>query len=109
MAQMLINGERVILGALTVKRGINMNGENQEMFLGGQLATHRYFEEIKTIKTERMILRGVYVFEESFGSEDHEIIYTFSAASVDLIGGESHLTTDEIIALEKTMYKGEST
>lgn len=107
MAEIMINDSRVVKGALSVRRFLDTSGEKPMLVVMGQLETHLYFEEIKKIESERLILEDVFVFEESFGSKDHEIIYSFTAASLELTGGESHLNSKEIADLEKRLYGGD--
>lgn len=108
MAEILINGSRVVKGALSVRRVLDAAEGVAKLIVGGQLSTHLYFDEITKIETDRLTLEGVSVFQEDFGSENHEIIYTFTAASLELTGGESHLPKSEIEKLERVLYGGES-
>lgn len=104
MAIIVINNERQIQGRLTFTRSLDMSGEKPMLTMMGTLMTHRYFEEIHSIETERLQITGVTVIEESFGSESHEIAYTFHATGMELVGGESHLSEPDVLKLENKLY-----
>lgn len=107
MAEMLINGQRAIKGKLTVTRSLDMSQNPPVLTIVGELVTHRYFEEINTIETERLNVEGVTVLQEVFGSEDNCISYAFIATAINLDGGESNLPDNKVDELENKLFGGE--
>jgi hypothetical protein len=77
----------------------------------GILSTHRYFEEISQIETRRYVLKGVEVFQEDFGSDDHQIAYSFTAKELIVKGidenNESLFSYEEIKKIESELYSDE--
>ena len=102
MAQLSINDKYIVNGRLTVKRSINEEGE---IFIQGVLATHLYFEEIGSIDSYRYRLEDIEVLEESFGSEDHDIIYKFEAKELEVKGGMTVLNPKYITNIESKLYE----
>lgn len=105
MAKIIINNENEVNGKLSISRRLVSN-DNIEVT--GQLATHRYFEEIDYIESERYILTGVKIIEEEFGSNDFDILYTFKAKYLDIKGGETNLPEYVIEEIEKKEYFNEN-
>jgi hypothetical protein len=79
MAEIVINGSIAIEGKLTVNRALVQQDGVQAIVVEGALRTEKYIEEIDDIQTERFSVLGVQVIQESFGSEDKEIVYVFTA------------------------------
>jgi hypothetical protein len=104
MANIIINTNTIVLGRLTVVRAKDNSSGKPMQVISGQLATHKYFEEIFQIETDRYILKGVDIIQEAFGSEDFDILYTFTAKDIDVIGGESIYSEDEIKKIEDKKY-----
>ena len=48
----------------------------------GQLTTHKYFEEITKIESDRFVLENVEVTDETFGTNDFNILYDLRASQV---------------------------
>ena len=82
MAGIRINNKIVAKGRLSIVRSVDFSKKPPILTIEGKLATHRYLEEINSIESERFFLYGVKVFQESFGSEDFDIIYSFTANSL---------------------------
>lgn len=72
------NEEILVNGRMTFKvsKAIDNDGEDLIICLG-QLTTHKYFEEIRKIETDRYILENVEVTDETFGTNDFDILYDF--------------------------------
>lgn len=104
MAEIVINGNQLINGKFTIIR----EAKDNEIVTHGHLITHRYFEEIHTLETDRYRVKGVRVFVESFGSDDFNIVYEFTAKELDVKFEQSNLTDREIEAMEKKIYGGET-
>lgn len=101
MAQVSINDEYVVNGRLTVRR---FKDENNEIKIVGTLATHYYIEEILKLETFRYSIEGIEVAEEVFGSDDFDIVYNFTADSLDIKYGISDLNNELINNIEKSIY-----
>lgn len=77
MSMLNINGGQVE-GKMTVNQEIDEKDPNL-IHIVGALATKEYFEEINKIESERLLVKGITVYKESFGTEDDEIVYHFVA------------------------------
>jgi hypothetical protein len=104
MAKIIINGTKEILGKLSIARAADFSKNPVEVSVGGQLSTHRYFEEIDSIETDRYKVTGVMVFQENYGSEDFDVVYSFTAEKFVVKGGESNLSEDDITVFEDGIY-----
>ena len=104
MATIIINKHHKVKGRLSISRGLT---ENDDIIIGAILTTHRYFEEIKEIESERYHLTDVKIIKEDFGSNDFDIQYTLVAQYLEIKNGETNLPIDVIEAIEKEMYKDE--
>lgn len=104
MKEISINDGKLVKGKFSV---VNEN-ENGQIVSYGQLVTHRYYEEINTIESERYLAENVEVVKEEFGSEDFYILYTFTC-DLTIKGGETPYTDEEIEEYELTneLFGGE--
>ena len=85
MAQIKINKDRFVEGKFTVKqRLVEDEKGNGNVVVHGIFSTHDYIEELNTLESERYLLLGVKVFEETFGTNDYEITYEFTAESLTI-------------------------
>lgn len=110
MAKLLINNEKVVKGKLTITRTLNQ--EKTGFIYNGVLATHYYIEEIKSIEAERFSIDGVEVYQESYGSDDFDILYNFTFKDFELKdilnkGYGTILSEEEIFNLEEKLYKND--
>lgn len=108
MAKLKIRNEQYedfnVNGKMTFKVSKVLNEEGDEqMVCFGQLATHKYFETIQEIETDRYILRGVEVTDETFGTNDFNILYEFEAQDWEV--KEEYLSEETIEMIEKEEYK----
>lgn len=110
MANIIINNRITAKGKLSVSRTLN---ENKDGFIiTGAFASHLYYEDIKSLETNRFKVSGIQVYEEGFGSDDYNIIYNFIADKFvlkDVIedGIGYILYSEEIKQIEDEMYKDE--
>ena len=79
MAEIVVNGSTAIEGKLTVNRALVEVDGQETIVVEGALRTETYIEEIEDIQSERFSVMGVQVVQESFGSEEKEIVYVFRA------------------------------
>lgn len=110
MAKIIINNEIRANGKLSVSRAINE--EKSGFIISGVFATHLYYEDIKTLESNRFGLSGVEVYQESFGSDDYDILYHFTAKSINLKdyiedGIGYMLYSEEMKMIEEEMYKND--
>ena len=105
MAKIILNGNKEVKGLLTARRKLLDDGN---ILVSGELLTHRYIEDIYSIKTERYAFSDVTVHTEEFASNDFMIRYEFFAKSVEIMGGESNLPFAVINELESEFFKNES-
>lgn len=113
MAQITINDKLAVNGKMTFNRTLIADEEGNNSFLiTGVLSTHLYFEEITKIETSRYILNGVEVYQESYGSDDYDIVYSFRSKDL-IIKGEEYegvkfiLYPEEMEEIENKMYKND--
>jgi len=111
MAEIVINDTRYARGKLSITRQADIKSNPTKIVVSGVLSIHRYFEEITQLETRRYILKGVNVYEEDYGSDDHSIIYKFIADELIVKGidenCESLFTYEEVNKLEKELYPEE--
>lgn len=63
MAKIIVNNEVRTNGKLSATRALNE--EKNGFIISGVFATHLYYENIKTLESERFALSGVEVYQES--------------------------------------------
>lgn len=73
----------------------------------GQLTTHKYFEEITKIESDRFVLENVEVTDETFGTNDFNILYDFQVNNFGWSIKEDYLSQEAINAIEKDEYKND--
>lgn len=99
------NKVKNVKGRLSFETRLIENEEGEKTIaVKGQMTTHRYFEEIEQIETDRYLLEDITVYNEVFGSEDFKILYNFVANSYLIKGGESNLSEELIAELEKQEF-----
>lgn len=118
MAQVKINKERFVEGRFTVKQRVVDTDEmiidkdgnevpKQEIVIHGIFSTHDYIEELDILESERYLIQGVHVFEETFGTNDYEIIYEFTADSFTV---KKDYVPDKVkVIVEANLYQDENT
>lgn len=100
------NSEEIVNGKMTFKISKIIDDQAMEdIVCYGKLATHKYFEEIKEIKTDRFILKGINVTDETFGTNDFNILYDFEASDWEII--ENCLSEETISKIEEEEYKND--
>ena len=106
MAQIKINKDRFVEGKFTVKqRLVEDEKGNGNVVVHGIFSTHDYIEELNTLESERYLLLGVKVFEETFGTNDYEITYEFTAESLTI---KDDYVPDKVKAVvEADLYQDE--
>ena len=107
----ITNGDNDTLevnGRMTFKvsKVVDENGD-ESMVCFGQLTTHKYFEEITKIETDRFVLNNVEVTEETFGTNDFNILYEFQVNNYGWDIKENYLSEETIKAIEKEEYKND--
>lgn len=110
MANIIINNRFSANGKLSVDRTLN---ETKDGFIiTGVFASHLYYEDIKSLESNRFKVSGVQVYQESFGSDDYNILYHFIADKFtlkDLMqdGIGYILYGEEMEMIEDEMYKND--
>ncbi len=109
MAKLIItnddNKEIKVEGKMTFKvsKAIKEDG-TETMICIGQLATHKYFEEITKIESDRFILENVEVTDEVFGTNDFNILYEFEVHNYGWTIKEDYLCEEAIAEIEDKEY-----
>lgn len=121
MAKIIINDNLQVNGKLNIERSlieesyIDSNGNSkikQYLKIEGILSTHLYFEDIEKIETNRYELLDVEVYKEAFASDDYNILYYFTAKTLNVLGSSKNgvsyiLYGEEMRMIEEEMYKNE--
>lgn len=110
MAKLVINDNLLIKGKLSFERALNEEGT--AFIIQGVLSTHLYFDDIEKIDSNRFTLDGVEVYKETFGSDDYNILYHFTAKQLEVLGYKQNGATyllygEEMKMIEDEMYKDE--
>lgn len=102
------NEELLVNGRMTFKvsKAIDEHG-NETMVCLGQLTTHKYFEEIRRIETDRFILENVEVTDETFGTNDFDILYDFQVHNFGWHVKDNYLSDETIKKIEQIEYKND--
>lgn len=104
MARIILNNNKEVKGLLTASRKLLDDGN---ILISGELLTHRYIEDIYSIRTERYEFSDVTVHSEEFASNDFMIRYEFFADAMKITGGESNLPLEVINKIEEEYFKDE--
>ena len=95
-------------GRMTFKVSKAFNDVGDEIMVClGQLTTHKYFEEITKIESDRFVLENVEVTDETFGTNDFNILYDFQVNDFGWSIKEDYLSQEAINAIEKDEYKND--
>lgn len=110
MAKLVINDNLLVNGKLSFERALNEEGT--AFIIQGVLSTHLYFDDIEKIDSNRFTLDGVEVYKETFGSDDYNILYHFTAKQLEVLGYKQNGATyllygEEMKMIEDEMYKDE--
>lgn len=110
MANIIINNRFSANGKLSVDR--TLNEAKDGFIITGVFASHLYYEDIKSLESNRFKVSGVQVYRESFGSDDYNILYHFIADKFtlkDLMqdGIGYILYGEEMEMIEDEMYKND--
>lgn len=101
MAKININDELIVNGKMTIRR---YETENASIRIAGTFATHGYIDEIHTLTSYRYRLTGIRVYEEVFGSDDYDIVYNFTAESIEIPDGLTNLEDVEMNMYDEKLY-----
>lgn len=84
MAHVIVNDsdDLIVEGRLSLSRKL----VDDQIVTEGRFATHYYFEEIEQLETTRYLINNVQVFQEDFGTEDFDIVYSF-VGELEVKGG----------------------
>lgn len=116
MATILLNSKADNLKTVTVKGNVsfshnaqydNETGDWVDAGIVGELITHTYCDDIKSIETDRYLITDCTVIGESFGTADFNIVYKFVADKVTVL--DDPLSSEEIEAIENKVYAYEKT
>lgn len=78
MTNFIINDELYAIGEMSM----NQEMVNGQIVVNGILQLDMYIPDIQSIKTDTFGIFGVNVFKESFGTNDKNVIYYFTANSI---------------------------
>ena len=106
MARLIINNKKEVKGYMTASTKTNSVGN---VILVGELLTHRHFNDINRIETDRYLLEDVSIVGFSIGSNDFFIKYEFECELDNLTfkGGETNLNEILIREIEVEMFSDE--
>lgn len=102
---LIINDVYPVFGELSISRELVTDDVGrQSIDIRGAVSMHDYFDEIRSIESDRYIVNGVQVFHEGFGSSDLRIAYTFRAKELLINGGRRLLDGAALIDAEKERW-----
>lgn len=106
MANIKINNKKELKGHLSAQTKADYDGN---LIMIGELYTHRYLDHITQIETDRYLFEDVSVVGFAIGSNDFFIKYDFECDldSLTFKGGETNLSEQQIIEIEKEMFSSE--
>lgn len=110
MAEIIINDKIRANGKFSFNRFFD--SERNIVEIRGVFATHLYYEDIRSLESPRFKLKGLEVYEQSFGSDDYDIVYHFIAKDFELKdviddGIGYILYSEEMQMIEDEMYKND--
>lgn len=80
MKEIIINNQFLTQGQMSIRQ----YKENGKVTVEGILQIEEYFDDIQSIQSDYLLVTGVDVFSEAFGTEDKDIIYNFKAEVLNL-------------------------
>lgn len=116
MATILLNSKVDDLKTITVKGNVSFShaaqydsdtGDWVDAGIVGELTTHTYCEDIRSIESDRYLISDCTVIGENFGTADFNIVYKFIADKVTVL--DDPLTPEEIKEIEDKVYAYEKT
>ena len=118
MARIKINKEYYVEGKFTVKQKVVETGNviededgneipEQAMLVHGIFSTHDYIDQLDCIESERYLIQDINVYEESFGSNDYEITYEFTAGY--FVVKDDYVPDKVKAVVEADIYQNENT
>lgn len=87
MSEIKINDKHNIKGKVSLVNELDDSSSPAVISYSGVLSTDLYIENIDKIETDKFIINGVRVYYESIGSETGEVLYQFTAMSVEIDEG----------------------
>lgn len=110
MAEIIINDKIRANGKFSFNRVFD--SERNIVEIRGVFATHLYYEDIRSLESPRFKLKGLEIYEQSFGSDDYDILYHFIAKDFELKdvmddGIGYILYGEEMQMIEDEMYKND--
>jgi len=76
-----VNRKRNIEGKFSFGVGLDETNKPAKVIISGVFQSAEYIEEITELENDRYIINNIKVNHESFGSEDEEIVYSFTAGN----------------------------
>ena len=116
MATILLNSKADDLKTITIKGNLSFShnaqydSENNEWVdagVVGELITHTYCDDIRSIESDRYLITDCTVIGENFGTADFNIVYKFVAEKITVLNDP--LSTEEIKEIEDRVYAYEKT
>lgn len=92
MSDIKVNDKLMVDGKFSVAAKLDSSVNPPVVVIGGVFQSADYIEEITKLENERYIVSGIKVSQESFGSEEEDIYYEFTAAAIKVKrkGGKSN-------------------
>jgi hypothetical protein len=82
MSDIKVNDKLTVEGKFSVATTVNNATKPPQVQINGVFQSAEYIEEITKLENDRYVIAGVKISQESFGSEEEDIFYTFTAGSV---------------------------
>ena len=102
--------KKEVKGLITFSHEAELSEETGEWedngFIKGTFATHDYLPDIRDLVSPRYKISGITVLQESFGSEDFDIIYSFIANEFEVV--DNDISEEKQAEIENNKYSYEN-
>lgn len=79
MSKIKVNKKNIVEGKFSFNAELDDSSKPAKLTISGAFQSAEYIEEITELESDRYILNNVKISNEGFGSEEAEIIYSFTA------------------------------
>lgn len=79
MSQIKVNKKKSIEGKFSFDVDVDETSKPVKVTIMGVFQSAEYIEEITELENDKYVISNIKVYRESFGSEEKDILYSFSA------------------------------
>lgn len=85
MSRITVNGTKTLDGAFSFSQVLNETKKPAVITIEGTAELEEYVKDLQSLKNDRYEITGIHVIQESFGSEEDNIVYTFTAKKFKIL------------------------